>query len=64
MGDLTSPEGADLVRRAYDAWNWYGVDHLAPFLADDVSVEDAPELPDAGIWNGSEAVLRRLEEVG
>ena len=54
---------AELVRRAYDAWNWYGLDHLEPYLAEEVQLEDAPELPDARTWSGSAAVLRRIEEV-
>jgi ketosteroid isomerase-like protein len=52
------------VRRAYDAWNWYGVDHLEPFLADDVVLYDWEELADAGVWRGREAVVARLEDVG
>ena len=59
MGD----EDVDLVRRAYRSWNSDGVDGLAPWLAEEVVVEDAPELPDAGAFAGREAVLARLAEV-
>jgi ketosteroid isomerase-like protein len=54
---------AKLVRRAYEAWNSEGVDALAPWLADDVELEDAPELPDAAAWRGRAAVLGRLRDV-
>jgi ketosteroid isomerase-like protein len=54
---------AELVRHAYDAWNWYGLDHLEPYLAAHVELHDAPELPDARTWRGSAEVLKRLEEV-
>ena len=53
-----------LVRRAYDAWNRYGIEHLEPHLADDVVLHDWPELADAAVWRGREAVVGRLEDVG
>lgn len=56
-------ERTQLVRRAYDAWNWYGIEHLEPFLADDVVLHDWEELADAAVWRGREAVLGRLEDV-
>ena len=52
-----------LVRHAYEAWNASGPDALMPFVTDDVELEDAPELPDAGTWRGRDAVLKRLQEV-
>jgi len=57
-------EPTTLVRRAYDAWNWYGTAHLEPFLADDVVLHDWEELADAATWRGRAAVIARLEEVG
>jgi ketosteroid isomerase-like protein len=54
----------ELVRHAYDAWNWYGVDHLRQYLTDDVVLEDAPETPDAHVTRGLDAALERLAEVG
>ncbi len=53
----------EIVRRAYDAWNWYGVEALGRFLADDVVLDDAPQVPDAGQWRGRDAVMERLAEV-
>lgn len=53
----------ELVARAYDEWNWYGTDALARFLGDSVQLEDAPELPDAGTWQGRDAVIARLDAV-
>ena len=53
----------EIVRRAYDAWNWYGVEALASYVTDDVVLEDAPEVPDAATWRGREAVLGRLADV-
>ena len=57
----TDPEA--IVKTAYDEWNWYGTDAFARFLSDDVTVEDAPELPDAGTWRGRDAVIERLDAV-
>ena len=51
------------VRTAYDEWNWYGSEAFARFLSDSVRLEDAPELPDAGVWQGREAVIERLDAV-
>ena len=54
---------ADLVRRAYDAWNWYGVERFGQYLADDVILEDAPDLPDAHVTRGAGEVVARLDEI-
>ena len=61
-GDETGNRVA-LVRRAYDVWNRDGVGRFAEFLSADVTIEDAPEGPDAGIARGSAEVVRRLDEV-
>ena len=53
----------ELVRTAYDEWNWYGGDAFGRFLSDSVRLEDAKELPDAGEWQGREAVIGRLNAV-
>ena len=53
----------ELVRRAYDEWNWYGTDALSRFLSDSVRLEDAPEMPDADTWQGRDAVIERLDAV-
>ena len=53
----------ELVRRASDEWNWYGTDALSRFLSDSVRLEDAPELPDADVWQGRDAVIERLDAV-
>ena len=57
------PDDTETVRHAYDAWNWYGLERLAPFLADDVCLEDAPQLPDARTTTGLDAVIARLDEI-
>jgi ketosteroid isomerase-like protein len=53
----------DLVRRAYEAWNADGLEAFAPWTAESLELEDAPQLPDAGLWRGRESVLARLAEV-
>jgi hypothetical protein len=53
----------DLVRRAYDAWNWYGLDEFARFLTEDAELHDAPGMVDGRRWHGRDEVLRRLDEV-
>jgi ketosteroid isomerase-like protein len=52
-----------LVRRVYESWNSDGVRSIEPFLAEGVEVYDAPEMPDARVWQGREAVLARMEDV-
>jgi ketosteroid isomerase-like protein len=54
---------AELVRAAYEAWNDDGLEALAPVLAEDCELHDAPEMPDASVWRGKQAVLARLDEV-
>jgi hypothetical protein len=56
-------DSRELVRRAYEEWNWYGTEAFSRFLSDDVTLEDAPALPDAGTWRGREAVIARLDAV-
>ena len=53
----------DLVRRAYEAWNADGLEAFAPWTSESLELEDAPQLPDAGLWRGRQAVLARLAEV-
>jgi ketosteroid isomerase-like protein len=60
---VAAEDPEQLVRRAYEAWNTSGPDALMPFVTDAIMLEDAPELPDAGIWRGRDAVLGRLHEV-
>ena len=58
------PENSvDLVRRAYEAWNEQGLEAFAQWAAQSLELEDAPQLPDAGVWQGREVVLARLAEV-
>lgn len=52
-----------LVRRAYETWNREGPAAIASLLAEDAEVHDAPELPDAQVWQGREAVIGRLQAV-
>jgi ketosteroid isomerase-like protein len=47
----------------YETWNTGGVRAIEAFLAEDVEVVDAPEMPDARVWHGRAAALGRLEEV-
>lgn len=52
-----------LVRRAYELWNREGPRAIGPMLSPDAEVHDAPQLPDAEIWKGRDAVVARLEAV-
>jgi ketosteroid isomerase-like protein len=52
-----------LVRHVYETWNADGVAGLEPWLAADVELSDAPEMPDARAWRGRAAVIARLGEV-
>jgi hypothetical protein len=52
-----------LVRQAYETWNREGPAAIAPMLAADAEVHDAPELPDAQVWKGRDDVIGRLQAV-
>ena len=58
-----SEESVALVRCAYETWNREGPAAIGGMLADDVEVHDAPELPDAAVWRGRDAVIARLGAV-
>jgi ketosteroid isomerase-like protein len=53
-----------LVRRTYELWNRGGpaslVEHIWP---PDVVFHETPEMPDAGVYRGAEAVARRMHEL-
>ena len=53
----------ELVRAAYEGWNAEGLGALAPVLSEASELHDAPEMPDASVSRGREAVLARLDEV-
>jgi ketosteroid isomerase-like protein len=59
MGD----DNVGFVRRAYETWNLEGPAAIESLLSADVELHDAPELPDAEVWRGKEAVVARLEAV-
>jgi hypothetical protein len=59
MGD----DSVGIVRLAYETWNEHGPESIRPLLAQDVELHDAPELPDAEVWQGREAVVSRLKAV-
>jgi hypothetical protein len=52
-----------LVEEAYRTWNASGPGAFLEFTTDGVELHDAPELPDAQVWAGREAVLARVEDV-
>jgi len=58
-----SEQDIELVRRAYEEWNAGGLSALERRAADSIVLEDAPQLPDSGVWRGRAAVLARLAEV-
>lgn len=57
-------QSVELVDQAYRAWNTDGLAAVVPFFAERIELTDPPEMPDGGTWQGSGAVLARLEEVG
>lgn len=59
MGD----DSVAVVRLIYEAWNEHGPAAIGDMLTDDVELHDAPELPDAEVWRGREAVVGRLQAV-
>jgi ketosteroid isomerase-like protein len=51
------------VEDAYRTWNASGPRAFMEFTAEGIELHDAPELPDAQVWVGREAVLARIEDV-
>jgi ketosteroid isomerase-like protein len=61
-----SQQNVEVVRRYYAAWNAGGLDAARAFWTADFEWHDAPEMPDAGVYRGAEAVaahFRDLNEV-
>ena len=61
-----SEENVELIRRYYRAWNGGGLDAARAFWSDDFQWHDAPGMPDAGVYRGSDAAaahFRDLEEI-
>jgi ketosteroid isomerase-like protein len=55
-----SQENAELVRRAYEAWNEGGPEAAKQFWAEDVEFQDPPPLPDARVVRGRDAAAAYL----
>jgi ketosteroid isomerase-like protein len=61
---VAPPDNAlQLVEDAYRTWTESGPGAFMEFTAEGIELHDAPELPDAHVWVGREAVLARIEEV-
>jgi ketosteroid isomerase-like protein len=58
-----SEQSVGAVLRAYEVWNERGPAAIGPLVTDDVELHDAPQLPDAQVWRGRDAVLERLAAV-
>jgi SnoaL-like domain len=52
-----------LVEEAYRTWNVSGPGAFMEFTTEGIELHDAPELPDAQLWVGRQAVLARVEEI-
>jgi hypothetical protein len=57
------PAASQLVEEAYRAWNARGPRAFVEFATETVEVHDAPEVPDAQVWVGREAIVARLEDI-
>jgi hypothetical protein len=61
---MTAADPVQLVEEAYRTWNERGPRAFAEeFTTTNVSVEDPPELPDAGTWVGRDTIVARFEDV-
>jgi SnoaL-like domain len=58
-----APRASELVEEAYRVWNESGPRAFAEFTAADIELHDAPDLPDAQVWVGRDAMVARLEDV-
>ena len=54
---------SELVEEAYRRWNAHGPRAFVQFTTDAVELHDAPEVPDAQVWVGRDAIVARLEDV-
>jgi hypothetical protein len=57
------PTASQLVEEAYRAWNARGPRAFVEFATETLEVHDAPEVPDAQVWVGREAIVARLEDI-
>jgi uncharacterized protein len=62
-GRAMSEENVELVRRYYTAWNTGGLDAARAFWSDDFEWHDAPGMPDAGVYQGSDAVAAHFRDL-
>jgi ketosteroid isomerase-like protein len=53
-------EVGELAEAMYEAWNERGAEGLEEFLSDDCEWHDAPDLPDARVVRGREAIRELL----
>jgi hypothetical protein len=53
----------ELVEEAYRTWNASGPRAFVRFTTETVELHDAPELPDAQVWGGHDALVARLEDL-
>ncbi|HEV3378202.1 MAG TPA: nuclear transport factor 2 family protein [Thermoleophilaceae bacterium] len=57
------PAASRVVEEAYRTWNARGPRAFVGFTTETVEVHDAPEVPDAQVWTGHDAVVARLEDI-
>jgi ketosteroid isomerase-like protein len=58
-----SEENSEIVRRYYVAWNAGGLDAVRAFCSDDIQWEDAPGMPDSGVYRGPDAVAAHFQDL-
>jgi ketosteroid isomerase-like protein len=62
--DPVAESDADVIRRAFEIWNEVGPEALVDrFYAEDAVYREMPGSPDAGVYRGRAAVLRRLQSL-
>ena len=61
---VESERDADIIRRAFAAWNEGGPEAVVDgFWAPDAVYREMPGWPDAGVFEGRDAVVRRLQHL-
>jgi ketosteroid isomerase-like protein len=58
-----SQESGEIVRRYYAAWNAGGLDAVRAFWSDDFEWQDAPGMPDSGVYRGPDAVAAHFQDL-
>jgi ketosteroid isomerase-like protein len=61
---MAREEDLDTLRRYYAAWNEGGIEAALTYWAEGFEWHDAPQMPDAGVFRGEDAVIEHFRDLG